>query len=147
VDFQIFQLGAFLVLVDKHTLIVLVHKALPIPYVEKGRDPSIGFDCWGLVYWLLKSLGSTIPDYTDNIKFADDEYNIVLQEYHKYGKKVDGLIPGDLIFFRRKDKTKHVGMYIGSGDFVHCTEAGVHISSIEEQPLKRQIEMFIRILV
>jgi len=44
----------------------------------------------------------------------------------------DGLLPGDLVFFKRPRGGNHVGIYLGNGNFMHAsTRQGVTISSID----------------
>lgn len=41
------------------------------------------------------------------------------------------LLPGDLVFFKTGWKTRHVGIYVGQGDFVHASQSlGVTRSSL-----------------
>jgi cell wall-associated NlpC family hydrolase len=52
-----------------------------------------------------------------------------------------GLAKGDLVFFRNSAGTiHHVGMYVGSGRFIHSPHTGarVQISSLGAQPYARE---------
>jgi hypothetical protein len=42
----------------------LVDKYVGIPYVDNGRDPAVGLDCWGFVISIIKDLYgySGLPD-------------------------------------------------------------------------------------
>jgi len=43
----------------------------------------------------------------------------------------DGLLPGDLVFFKRQNGGDHVGIYLGDGKFMHASShQGVTISSM-----------------
>lgn len=45
---------------------------------------------------------------------------------------VDEAQPGDLVFFRPADKQRHVGVYLGDGEFAHAsTSQGVTVSRLE----------------
>lgn len=43
------------------------------------------------------------------------------------------LRPGDLVFFKTRPRTRHVGIYLGEGEFAHAsTSQGVMISHLDE---------------
>ena len=84
-----------------------------VPYVRGGQSMK-GFDCSGLVYYVLKNLG-----YSPNRTSADQ---------YKMGTYVSKskLEPGDLVFFAGTYKSgiSHVGIYIGDGKFIHSPHTG-----------------------
>jgi cell wall-associated NlpC family hydrolase len=92
---------------------------LGIPYVWGGSSPATGFDCSGFIAYVFAQIGVYLPHH------AASQYG--------YGTPVsrDQLAPGDLVFF---DGLGHVGIYIGSGQFVHAPHTGdvVKISSLYE---------------
>ena len=92
-------------------------------YVYGGKSPSSGFDCSGLVYYVYRTLGG-IPMN----RVADDQMD--------QGKPIDrnNLLAGDLVFFGRGNYSDHVGIYIGSNNFVHASNprSGVRVSSMSE---------------
>ncbi len=83
-------------------------KYLGVKYVWGGESPS-GFDCSGLVAYVYGELGITLPHY------AAAQYGMGVAVPR------DQLQPGDLVFF---DGLDHVGIYIGSGQFVHAPHTG-----------------------
>ena len=91
------------------------------PYVWGGADPSTGFDCSGLVYYVYSQFG-----YQLNRVAADQARN---------GVHVDPsqLQPGDVLcFYSSGDYIGHAGIYIGNNQFVHAanSRSGVIITDL-----------------
>jgi hypothetical protein len=85
-----------------------VYQYIGAPYLLGGASPK-GFDCSGLMYYVYKRHGITIPR--------------TAQEQSRFGRAVgkNPLKPGDLLFFSRKGKQiNHVGMFVGDDTFVHA---------------------------
>ncbi len=94
------------------------------PYVFGGSSPS-GFDCSGLVQYVLKHHNIRVP------RTSFEQWDV--------GTPVDPsrLIPGDLVFFANTYTAgvSHVGIYVGNGNFVHASRSGV---GVIVQPLKER---------
>ena len=89
-------------------------------YVYGGASPRVGFDCSGLVQYACAQLG-----YSINRTASAQLQNGVTVSW-------DELAPGDLVFFKKPGSTTskpvtHVGMYIGSSQFVHASDYGVGV--------------------
>ena len=39
-------------------------KYIGVPFLDGGRDPSVGLDCWGLFLLVEKEFGISVPDFT-----------------------------------------------------------------------------------
>ncbi|HEY8363873.1 MAG TPA: NlpC/P60 family protein [Tissierellaceae bacterium] len=90
------------------------------PYVWGAAGPN-SFDCSGLVYYIYKNIGITLP------RTSREQATV-----GTYVAKKD-LQYGDLVFFARNGKTiNHVGIYVGNGNFVHAPQSGdvVRISTL-----------------
>ena len=93
-----------------------------VPYVWGGTSPS-GFDCSGLVQYVYARLGIDISrtTYTQ----INDGRSVAKSE----------LKGGDLVFFANSNGVHHVGIYIGSGQFIHAPQTGdvVKISNLNDR--------------
>lgn len=89
-------------------ILATAQKYLGIPYVWGGASPS-GFDCSGLVYYVLKTLGYS-PARTCSGQYAMGTY-----------VSKENLQPGDIVFFANTygSGISHVGIYAGNGQFIH----------------------------
>ncbi|MEK5079342.1 C40 family peptidase [Solibacillus sp. FSL W7-1436] len=98
-------------------------KYLGVRYSYGGTSAK-GFDCSGYVRHVFKELGITSLNRTSS-------------EMYTQGTKVkkSDLEPGDLVFFNTSGKRiSHVGIYIGSGKFIHAsTSKGVIKTSINDK--------------
>ncbi|MFC0432282.1 C40 family peptidase [Kutzneria buriramensis] len=92
-----------------------------VPYVWGGTTPA-GFDCSGLTQWAYRQAGIDIP------RSAAAQYTV--------GKAVslDGLAPGDLIFYGSSaSNIHHVSMYVGDGKVVHAPTEGEDVRIVPIQ--------------
>lgn len=82
------------------------------PYVWGASGPS-AFDCSGFTAYVYGALGKSLPHFTGS--------------QAQMGQSVsrEGLSAGDLIFFNTDSSISHVGIYIGSGQFIHAS-SGSH---------------------
>ena len=85
-----------------------------VRYVFGGASMS-GFDCSGLVYWIYRQIGITLPRTSYG--------------YGKVGSSVSysNMKPGDIICIdHRKDgvtSITHLGIYIGNGYMMHASSS------------------------
>ncbi|MEM6288895.1 MAG: NlpC/P60 family protein [Bacteroidota bacterium] len=105
-----------------------------IPY-RWGGTTRRGIDCSAFVQqYVRQNLGIELPRTT---------------AYQRYeGVEIDKseLLPGDLVFFRRRG-IRHVGVYLSDGEFIHASSSrGVTISNLSETYWTRHYWMSRRIL-
>jgi cell wall-associated NlpC family hydrolase len=106
---------------------VIAHarKYLGVPYVWGGKTPT-GFDCSGLVCWVLGELGISVPEGSQRQWAAD------------VGTRVDPtqMQPGDVVYFdmpsSEQPAPNHVGIYKGDDQMIVAPSPG---KSVEVQPL------------
>lgn len=84
------------------------------PYIRGAQSPRNGFDCSGLLYYLLRQRGYNPPRSASG--------------YAHYGQAVskDKLQPGDILLFANTYKRgiSHVAIYMGNDRFVHAANSG-----------------------
>ncbi len=86
------------------------------PYRYGGADPA-GFDCSGLVFFVHRQLGISVPRTVAGQSLSA----MLVDPAH--------LHPGDLVFFRESGvEATHVGVYTGGYRFIHAPQSGRPVS-------------------
>ncbi len=106
----------------KQTLYTQYEQWKTVKYKSGGMSRD-GVDCSGFVSLTYDSqLGIKLPRSTD------EQVNIGVAVTQPE------LVPGDLVFFKTGRNTRHVGIYLEDGKFLHAsTEKGVMISRLDDQ--------------
>lgn len=100
-----------------------------------GGTSLAGIDCSALTREAFKKLHITLPRTTT--------------EQIKHGTVVEksNLKLGDLVFFKSTPTQRHVGIYIGNGQFMHASSSkGVTISSLDNPYWMEHYELSKRIV-
>ena len=94
---------------------------LGTPYRWGGSSPDGGFDCSGLVGYVFRSIGIDLP----RVSRAMANEGVAITDR-------TALAEGDLVFFGRRGRVDHVGIYVGDGKFLHAPRTGrdVTVSSL-----------------
>jgi LysM repeat protein len=113
-------------------MVASAKKLIGTPYVWGGSTAS-GFDCSGFIYYVAKQAGMEIGRYS-----AEGYYD---RTYY-----VDTPKPGDIVFFENtyKKGISHLGFYLGNNQFIHASNNGVGISSLDNPYYKSHFESFKR---
>ena len=92
-----------------------------IPYKERGRDRE-GVDCFGLCCIYFADMGVSIPDYLNTYTFSGNMEKVAeaINDNKKHWHKVEAPEVNDVLVFNVCGYPCHVGIYIGSGDFIHA---------------------------
>jgi cell wall-associated NlpC family hydrolase len=94
-------------------------------YRTGGTTPDRGFDCSGLVRYVLQTIKVEVPRTS--------------REQSRVGAAIPRdttqLLPGDLLLFGKpKAGVSHVGIYVGNGRYVHASSVA---GRVIESPLNR----------
>lgn len=97
----------------RDSLVALARAQVGTRYVHGGETPSRGFDCSGLVRYIVAALHIAVPRTAAKQAFAG------------IGVPADTaqMLPGDLVTFGRgkKGAVSHIGIYVGNGRIVHAS--------------------------
>lgn len=103
-------------------------------YRTGGTTPDRGFDCSGLVKYVLQAIKVDVPRTS--------------REQSRVGASIPRdttqLRPGDLLMFGQpKSGVSHVGIYVGNGRYIHASSvAGRVIESPLDRPPSALIKVF-----
>jgi cell wall-associated NlpC family hydrolase len=98
----------------RDSLVILARAQIGKRYKRGGQSPS-GFDCSGLVKYILSALELDVPRTARQLAYVGAPI----------GKDTSRLLPGDLLTFgkTKKGAISHVGIYVGDGKFIHASVA------------------------
>ncbi|WP_300726603.1 C40 family peptidase [uncultured Bacteroides sp.] len=114
---------------DNHKLYIESSQWIGVPY-RLGGNTKKGVDCSGLTVNIYKTV------YKKKLKRNSDQQRT--ENCSKVSKR--NLQEGDLVFFhngRNKKKANHVGIYLKDNRFIHASNSGVIISSLNESYYKK----------
>jgi cell wall-associated NlpC family hydrolase len=114
----------------RDSVVAIARRQIGRRYVLGGTTPSAGFDCSGLVRFVLTALRLGVP------RTAAEQATSGLAVAADTGV----LRPGDLVTFG-KSRVHHVGIYTGEGRFIH---ASVKAGKVIESSITRQTSPLIQ---
>ena len=110
----------------RDSIVQMARAQIGTKYKFGGGTPEKGFDCSGLVKFVMAALNLDVP------RTANQHARVGLAIV----KDTSRLLPGDLLTFGRgkKGAVSHVGIYVGDGRFVQASSAA---GRVVETPLDR----------
>ena len=113
----------------RDSIVVVARSQIGTPYRFGGTTPSSGFDCSGFVRYVLGAIQLVLP------RTAAQQATLGAT----IPKDTTRLRPGDLLTFGRGGRVTHIGIYVGSGRYVHASPTAGRVieTSLErtESPL------------
>jgi hypothetical protein len=115
----------------RDSLVALARAQIGTRYVRGGESPRRGFDCSGLVQYIVAALHLAVP------RTAAQQGTVG----EAVPRDTAHLLPGDLLTFGRGRRISHIGIYVGNGRMVHAsTKAGKVIETDLIRPPARGIK-------
>lgn len=109
----------------RDSLVALARAQIGRRYRTGGQAPDQGFDCSGLVRYLMTALNVDMPRTS--------------QQQARRGRALEKdpsrLQPGDLLTFGSRQRISHIGIYVGDGRYVHASSVA---GRVIESPLDRR---------
>lgn len=106
------------------SVVAMARAQLGRRYRRGAESPAIGFDCSGLVQYVMHAFDITLPRTARAQAMAGTALP----------RDTATLRPGDLLTFGSAKRVSHIGIYIGNGRFVHASTAA---GKVVERPLLR----------
>lgn len=128
------------------TMDEFVNLALPVPFIEKGRDYN-GWDCWGLAFCFYRDvLKIDLPEYlnySSTRQYA--ELNSLINSARHLWDEVFKPLPGDLALFNLSGLPCHVGVVVDRKSVLHTEErVGTFVEPFNGVVWGKRLEGFFR---
>jgi cell wall-associated NlpC family hydrolase len=117
----------------RDSLVLMARAQLGTRYRHGGTTPQKGFDCSGLIKYVMAALNLDVP------RTARQQAGTGLAVL----KDTSRLLPGDLLTFAKgkKGQVSHIGIYVGDGKYIHASSvAGKVIESKIDRPFSPLIK-------
>jgi len=101
----------------RDSLVDFTRRQMGIRYRRGADSPDRGFDCSGLVKYVMAHFNIELPRRAK-------EQALVGQRIER---NIDALKPGDLLTFGRGKRISHIGIYVGNGKYVHAPTPGARV--------------------
>lgn len=116
----------------RDSMVSIARAQVGTKYVRGGQSPTRGFDCSGLVRYVMAGLHLDVPRTASGQATA----GVAI------GRELDRLRPGDLLTFGKGRRgVSHVGIYVGHGRYVHASSVA---GQVIESDLSREASPLVR---
>lgn len=95
----------------RDSVVALAKAQLGRRYILGGERPDDGFDCSGLIRYIMSGLELRLPRTAALQALIGKEIP----------KDTERLKPGDLLTFGKGSRITHIGIYIGNGRYIHAS--------------------------
>lgn len=86
-----------------------------VPYVDMGRDPAIGLDCWGVVKAVREQVyGLATPDYREQCRADQPDRHGLIDACARDWEAVTDPQPGDVVLLRIGSHVRHAGVVVST---------------------------------
>lgn len=109
-----------------------------IPYVDKGRDPAVGLDCWGVVRQFYQTVrGVLLPSLVARYVSAFDAASVsaLVADEASAWTRVAAPAFGDVVTFNVSGRPWHIGVCLGGGRFLHTVKGVGSVIERLDSPL------------
>ena len=98
-----------------------------IPFLQNGRDPAVGLDCWGLCREALRRFGRDVPDFPHAVYDAlEIDAQAATEARTGRWERIDQPEPGCVAAMAvdpdLPGAITHLGVYIGGGRILHTIQ-------------------------
>ena len=110
----------------RDSIVALARAQIGTRYRHGGETPQRGFDCSGLIQYVMARFSMVLPRTAK----AQAKAGIPVE------RDTALLRPGDLLTFASSDRASisHIGIYVGGGHFIHASSVA---GRVIESPLNR----------
>lgn len=111
-----------------------------LQFVELGRDPSVGLDCWGVACVLYERLcGVTLPEVAYGCTKPEEASEALTEGVTRWAQ-ADAPEPLDVAIFNVMGLPCHVGVMLDGDRFIHAEpRAGVVLERISSALWRRRV--------
>lgn len=122
-----------------------------VPFVDGGRDPATGLDCWGLFMAVMGRFGREVKDFRISCFQSVPVYMAAVDEIQARWVPVTVPSAGDAVTMAIDDDNfpgmiQHFGVMLDDVWFAHCLEKTGSIKTKIDHPFfKNKIKGFFRL--